>query len=1109
MKTINKILISSIGFAFAIGGCLASTVSFAKAEASVSIDENIGSEPLTSVDNGDYVVFGSSNTNCVTGASSDWLNLSTDRTKWIKFTVEKISGGFYLKNSTTGSYLYSSAAKKVEFSTTNKTVLNLNEDGEVSTPAGIFSLNSGKLRPYSGGYGSDRGYLYSVTSESIDSLTIKTPASKLTYKEGEAFDPTGTVLTVNYSDSTSKDFSEGYTYSPDGALVGTDTKITYNFKGSTVDQNITVNALLSVTYTGAPIRTTYNAGDAFEPDGMTITATYEGSVTEDITDKVVWNELKKGDTTAVGTFGSKTITVPGLTVKAPAGYVKVEDASLLKEGQTIVFYSPAKNKVNGSFDTKYLTSIDAAFTDDILTPVEGMVPYVLNGSAGAWKFTSSEGTLSCTGTANQSLTLNGTYDTWTIAISSGKATIKNVQYSNVYFCHNDSSPRFTTYQTSQGNVEIYAKTSGSVEDAITGLNITPSEKQTIAINSTLQITPTIDGGVDANKYVNFSTSDSSVVQLSSETTLSGSPVTVTAKKAGTATVTATSVGDSNFTKTLEIEVVNPNVVTKVEINDGAKAAGICHVNNTTTLSAKITPDVAVNKNVTWESQDTSVAIVSSSGVVTSVNQGKTKITATSVLTPTVADEIDFYVFSQKGNAATCPLSVDDLRMIMEDGVWPEDFDEDAVAYSIYFKGIVATEPTTKSGKYSFDMAGPKGQLIKVVSMNSNEVINMGDTVMAYVSLEGITSDYTVTNPTKETISHETVAVTSITVSGPSSVKAGVESSYSVSFTPSYTTQRTVVWSSSDETVATIDANGVVTGLTEGTTTITATSSANATVKDSITINVTPASAVAGTYVMSANATGSYDSTVTYANFGSYLNGYDNDVFMTANVKNIGFNFTGHDGKIYFNDSATVTMLTLPEGYSIAEVVVYNATTKRYDSTFGCGDMYQTANTTGEDLHFYPFSNQITLTANYSAWADSIAFVVVKDDNHALLADIYAKAFLSETAADCAALNVSSSTWNNVKAAFTNLGDLSVEAGVTIMDAVADEMGNDIAKAVARYDYIISKYVSSGFDNFLGRTISTSSNLHNAINNSQLLIVVLSIALISSFALVIVLKKKHN
>ncbi len=56
--------------------------------------------------------------------------------------------------------------------------------------------------------------------------------------------------------------------------------------------------------------------------------------------------------------------------------------------------------------------------------------------------------------------------------------------------------------------------------------------------------------------------------------------------------------------------------------------------------------------------------------------------------------------------------------------------------------------------------------------------------------------------------------------------------------PWYTTHRDVIWTSSDETVATVDENGLVTAIGDGTATITVTAKDDETLSDSCTVNVT-------------------------------------------------------------------------------------------------------------------------------------------------------------------------------------------------------------------------------------------------------------------------------
>ncbi|MBQ9672638.1 MAG: Ig-like domain-containing protein, partial [Prevotella sp.] len=90
--------------------------------------------------------------------------------------------------------------------------------------------------------------------------------------------------------------------------------------------------------------------------------------------------------------------------------------------------------------------------------------------------------------------------------------------------------------------------------------------------------------------------------------------------------------------------------------------------------------------------------------------------------------------------------------------------------------------------------------------------------------------YVVTRPT----------ALAIDIATTSSGKYAVGEKYQLKavFTPAYTTEQDVIWSVSDETIATIDANGVLTPLKNGTVTITATSKENPAATASITIEIT-------------------------------------------------------------------------------------------------------------------------------------------------------------------------------------------------------------------------------------------------------------------------------
>lgn len=92
-----------------------------------------------------------------------------------------------------------------------------------------------------------------------------------------------------------------------------------------------------------------------------------------------------------------------------------------------------------------------------------------------------------------------------------------------------------------------------------------------------------------------------------------------------------------------------------------------------------------------------------------------------------------------------------------------------------------------------------------------------------------------------TVGSRTIAVTGLSISGADSADGNDDTlQYTVVYTPSNTTQTGVEWSSSDTSVATVDANGLVTfkhGTEDKTVVITATSKDNAALSASKTITV--------------------------------------------------------------------------------------------------------------------------------------------------------------------------------------------------------------------------------------------------------------------------------
>ena len=167
---------------------------------------------------------------------------------------------------------------------------------------------------------------------------------------------------------------------------------------------------------------------------------------------------------------------------------------------------------------------------------------------------------------------------------------------------------------------IYKVTGVSLDK--TNLNLNPGKGGTL--------TATITPGNATNQNVTWKSSDTKVATVDNGL--------VTAVGLGTTTITVTT-ADGGKTATCEVTVTTATVpVTGVTLDPTSLTLD---VNQTAPLTATITPNDATNQNVTWTSDNPSVATVSG-GVVTAVAPGEATITATT---------------QDGGFAATCTVTV--------------------------------------------------------------------------------------------------------------------------------------------------------------------------------------------------------------------------------------------------------------------------------------------------------------------------------------------------------------------------------------------------------------------------------------------------------------------
>lgn len=151
----------------------------------------------------------------------------------------------------------------------------------------------------------------SAPAANLTSIAVSGTPTKTTYEEGEAFDPTGLVVTGTYDDGTQKEITDGIVWVKDPeilklgttsvdvkASVGNITSNIYTVTGITVKEKVT---LIGIEANGTPAE--FWKGDKFNHDGITITARWDDESETDVTEQCQFAEPD------MNTAGKKTVTV--------------------------------------------------------------------------------------------------------------------------------------------------------------------------------------------------------------------------------------------------------------------------------------------------------------------------------------------------------------------------------------------------------------------------------------------------------------------------------------------------------------------------------------------------------------------------------------------------------------------------------------------------------------------------------------------------------------------------------------------------------------------------------------------------------------------------------
>ncbi|MCD8125004.1 MAG: leucine-rich repeat protein [Lachnospiraceae bacterium] len=875
-------------------------------------------------------------------------------------------------------------------------------DGGYTTKATLYDADMNKLK-YSDGYSAEDnsfhitcdleagetyylvcGFYYSyslyrgtftVTMEaegtSIAAATVSLSADSYVY-DGTAKEPAvtvtldGTVLTegtdytVSYTDNVNAGTAT-VTVKGMGEYIGTVTK---TFEIGQASQTVTASAGNSEITYGAT---------------TSLTVTGEGDVTYKSSNEAVAVVSAEGVVTAVG-VGTAYITVTASgddNYKAGSASVAIT-VSTASINNCAVSVETSEFTYDGEAKEPAVTVTDGEMT--LTADTDYTVAYSDNTNAGTATVTVT-GTGNYIGTATATFTIAKAEQTLTVPESLAVVLNKTAQIS----VETDATDTVTyTYESSDTSVATVDEngTVTGVGEGTTTITITAAETTnyqsatatiTVVVASNV-ITLTADNTsvtVDAEGLVYTGKAQEPAVTVvynqddQSVTLTKGTDYTVEYTNnvnAGTATVTITIIGESYTGESL---TANFTI---------AKAEQELTVLETVTVvaekTAQLTPSTTATDSVTYsyESADTSVATVDASGVITGVAEGTTTITVTAAETT-----------NYKSASA-------EVTVVVAAGVTELTAENTSVSLAetefVYDGTVKEPEVTVVCGEVTLIQ-----DTDYTVTYTANT--NAGE---ATVTITGTGDSYSGVLTATFTIAKANQNLTAVMESA--SLTYGQTAAITVSGA-----EGALTYASSNESVATVDANGLVTAVATGTAIIT--------VKAAATDNYNAAEATVSLTVISAaiddceitldkesyTYNGEVQTPTVTVTYGTYTLTEGLDYTLTwgnANSTEVGEYTVTVTGINNFSG-------TVEKTYSIGKAVQTISGTTSYSKTYGAGTFALDAKrVTGDGALSYASSNTSVATVSSAgvvtiAGAGSAVITVTAEET-----DNYSKAELSVT-----------------------------------------------------------------------------------------------------------------
>lgn len=526
-------------------------------------------------------------------------------------------------------------------------------------------------------------------------------------------------------------------------------------------------------------------------------------------------------------------------------FTRLTNTAMLQAGaQCILVYAETPAVAGQLVSDTYLESVTTGFTvngTEITTQKTNtnISIFTLGGSTDAWTLTNSE-SKQLSGTSS-ALGWDGTNKTWTISVGNDGKTVMTVGGTQLYY--NSSNPRFRTYTSAQKGLYLYISQSGEIVKRDPVITFSKTGNQTIKLNQTLSNPATSTYGT-----VTYSSNDETTATVNS----SG---IVTPKKAGTVTITA-SVAEGTYNNaasvSYQLTITDLAKYTVTWMANGSQFAKVTYTEGDKLALPATTPTTCTNTKqfVGWTTEankdykhDTQAPEFITAGEEVTANatyyavyalekEGSANVVTTTMtnFTATSANMDSYISYAAAQGTATVPPVINngEIRIYQNGGTLTVTATTGAKINSITIGSSMATSVTynADAGSTSAVQSISANGTFTKSGLNASSVLFTckGTTTSSRLYLNNLEVTYTAGTTTtymyySTDCSGEIDRTTTpdITFTDANKVLT-IGDTYTNTLSCNSSGKKT--FTSSDNNIATVDADGQVTALAVGTTTIT-------------------------------------------------------------------------------------------------------------------------------------------------------------------------------------------------------------------------------------------------------------------------------------------------